>query len=171
MKKLLLALPVLVSLLIFASCQKNDGNGNTQLKVRMTDVPFNAQEVNIDIREVRVNFSNNDTSSWQTLTTNARIYNLLTLQNGRDTIVAASSVPAGTVNQIRFLLGPNNTIKIKDVVYPLTIPSGEESGLKVNVGRALREGTDSLLFDFNADLSIHQTGTASYKLRPVINLK
>jgi hypothetical protein len=168
---ILVAAATAVGLLMCESCQKSDNNGNTQLAVKMTDAPYNAQEVNIDIREVRINYSNKDTSEWTVLPTNTRVYNLLTLQNRRDTVVSSSSVPTGTVNQIRFILGPDNTIKINNVVYPLSISSGEESGLKINVGRALRAGSDSLLLDFDANMSIHQTGTGDYKLKPVINLK
>ena len=57
------------------------------------------------------------------------------------------------------------------MVYPLTIPSGSESGLKVKVGRNLKDGSDEFTVDFDAALSVHQTGQGSYMLKPVLKLK
>lgn len=154
---------------VISGCKKSS-EGNSQLTVNMTDVPFNAQEVNVDVKEVRVNFAK-DTGAWVTLNTNARVYNLLTLQNNRDTVIASSSVSADMVKELRLILGTNNSIKISDVVYPLSVASGDESGLKIKIDKSMNAGLNNLLIDFNADLSIIQTGTGQYKLRPVIMLK
>ena len=137
MKKnyLVLAIALLASMTLIFSCSKDDKNST--LQVRLTDNPVAFQEVNVDIREVRVKF-NDDVSDneWVTLTTNAGIYNLLRLQ-GVDTALATGLLPANTVKQIRFILGPNNTVKDNGVVYPLVIPSGSESGLKIKVNKIL----------------------------------
>jgi hypothetical protein len=159
---------VAATMLIFSACSKNDNVTNTTLKVKMTDAPFDAQEVNVEIKEVRVNFAN-DSLPWTTLPTNARVYNLLTLQNGKDTLLSSGTIPTGTVQQIRFILGTNNTIKIDDIVYPLSVASGDESGLKIN--KRLNAGIDSVLIDFDANLSIIKTGNGQYKLKPVLRLK
>ncbi len=156
--------------LIFSACTKNENTSNTTFKVRMTDAPFNAQEVNVEIKEVRVNFAK-DTLPWTTLQTNARVYNLLTLQNGKDTLLGSATIPTGIVNQIRFILGTKNSIKIDNVVYPLSVASGDESGLKIKVDKKLKAGIDSVLIDFDADLSIIKTGNGQYKLKPVLKLK
>ena len=136
----------------------------------MTDAPFNAQEVNVEIKEVRINYAN-DSLPWTTLQTNARVYNLLTLQNGIDTVLSSGTIPAGTVKQIRFILGTNNTIKIDNVLYPLSVSSGDQSGLKINLDKKLNAGVDSVLIDFDANLSIIKTGNGNYKLKPVLKLK
>src|SRR5690349_10116082 len=100
MKRLTWLLPVafLSSALIIVSCQKDvngNGSGTTTLKVRMTDAPVPADSVNIDIREIRANFSN-DTVDWVSLNTVAGIYDLLGLQNGVDTLLAVGTVPLDT---------------------------------------------------------------------------
>ncbi|HEX8333144.1 MAG TPA: DUF4382 domain-containing protein [Segetibacter sp.] len=164
---ILLSLFILVTVL---ACSKDDSTRGTTFKVKLTDAPFNAQQVNVDIKEVRVNFAN-DTLPWTTLQTNARVYNLLTLQNGVDTLLATSTVPAGTVKQIRFILGTNNTIMIDSVVYPLSVAGGDEGGLKINLDKKLRAGIDSVLIDFDAALSVIKTGNGKYKLKPVLKLK
>jgi hypothetical protein len=150
--------------------EDNGSTSGTNFKVKLTDAPYNAQQVNVDIKEVRVNYKN-DTLPWTTLQTNARVYNLLTLQNGRDTLLSTATLPGGTINQIRFILGTNNTIMIDSVLYPLTIASGDEVGLKININKKLKAGLDSVLIDFDADKSIIKTGNGQYRLKPVLKLK
>lgn len=169
-------LPVFLSVMtLFIACQKENSdqagaNNTTELRINLTDNPFNASEVNVDIREVRVNFSN-DSSGWISLNTQAGVYNLLGLQNGIDTLLASGPVPQDVLKEIRFVLGSNNSIKIDSTVYPLTIPSGSESGLKIKVSKMLNAGIDSLLIDFDAALSVIQTGNGDYKLKPVLKIK
>lgn len=166
---LIAAFPLLLSFMVFIACNKTN-EGSSQLNIRMTDAPFDAQEVNVDIKEVRVNFEK-DSLGWVSLNTNAKIYNLLRLQNGVDTLLATASVPKGIVKEIRLILGTNNTIKIKDVVYPLSVASADESGLKIKVSKKLSASLETVLIDFDADLSIIKTGNDTYKLKPIIKLK
>lgn len=175
-KRLLFSAAVITTLLFYA-CSKdtsssfdNSGSGTTRLKVNMTDAPVNADSVNVDIRQVRVNFSN-DTVGWVDISTHAGVYNLLGLQNGLDTLLAVGTVPTDTLQQIRLVLGTNNSIVVSGVNYPLTIPSGAESGLKIIVNRRLNANLDSLLIDFDAALSIHATGNGGYMLRPVLRVR
>lgn len=162
-------LALLVMLII--ACQKNNNGDNiTNLKIRLTDNPFNATEVNVDIREVRINLRD-DSTGWTNLNTNAGIYNLLELQNGVDTLLATGTVPTGTLKEVRFILGGDNSIKINNIIYPLTIPSGSESGLKIKLSKNLNASIDSLLIDFDAALSILRTGNGDYKLKPVLKIK
>lgn len=167
---------VAASLLAFtaisSSCSKDSTSTSSTLQVRLTDNPATYQEVNIDLREVRVKFSDDSTQAdWVILPTNARIYNLLNFQGGIDTLLATVTVPTGVVKQLRFILGPNNTIKDNGVVYPLTIPSGAESGLKIKLSKELRAPLETLVIDFDAALSIRNEGPGDYKLRPVLKIK
>lgn len=158
-------LPVLC-LSIF-SCKKE--NSTSQLNVRMTDAPAVYDQVNVDVREIRVNMRD-DSTGWVTLSTNARVYDLLSLKNGVDTLIASGTVQTGSVKEIRFVLGTNNSIVVAGVTYPLVIPSGEESGLKLKVDKKISASVETLLVDFNADLSVRfETGT--YKLSPVLSIK
>lgn len=152
----------------FSSCQKE--NANQTFKVMLTDAPFDAQEVNVDIREVVVNYAK-DSTDWVPLTANAGIYNLLALQNGVQTLLATGNNPGGTIKELRLILGSGNTIKIDNQTYPLTIPSGSESGLKIKVNKKLATSLDKLVVDFDAGLSIIKTGNNEYKLKPVLKLK
>jgi Domain of unknown function (DUF4382) len=168
LRKLTSILGLACIVLIQLSCKKE--NGTTNLKIRLTDNPYNASEVNVDIREIRVNFREDD-KGWVNLDTYPGVYNLLGLQNGIDTLIAQGIVPAETLREIRFVLGDSNSITIDNINYPLTIPSGSESGLKIKVNKQLNATIDSLLIDFDAALSILQTGTGEYKLNPVLKIK
>lgn len=137
MKNGFLAITVLLatSTCLFVACSKSNNSGSTNLTIRLTDAPFDAQEVNIDIREVRVNFRD-DSTGFVPLITKAGIYNLLTLQNGKDTALATGAVETGNLKEVRFILGSNNSIKIN---------------------KNLNRSFDNLLLDFDADASIYQT--------------
>ncbi|HZF99878.1 MAG TPA: DUF4382 domain-containing protein, partial [Chitinophagales bacterium] len=64
----------------------------------------------------------------------------------------------------------NNTIMVDSVIYPLEVPSGYTSGLKINVHQVITGGTSyTLLLDFDAGHSIVETGNGEYKLKPVIH--
>jgi hypothetical protein len=93
------------------------------------------------------------------------------LQNGVDTLIGTGTFPEGTVKEIRLILGTENTIMVDSTSYPLTIPSGAESGLKIKINKKLDQETETLLVDFDAALSVKQEGTGNYKLRPVLKLK
>jgi hypothetical protein len=173
MKKIALSLSMLALFVavVFIACSKDDSGKNTTVKVRLTDNPVNAEEVNVDILQVSVKFSDDSVHGWADLNTYAGVYDLLGLQNGVDTLLAIGTIPTNVVKEIRFVLGTNNSIKVAGVTYPLTIPSGSESGLKIKINKKLNGTLDSLLIDFDAALSIHQTGTGAYQLKPVLKLK
>ena len=173
----LIAILAIILSLGFAACEKND-SGTSNLKVRLTDAPVELDSVFVEILEVKVKMgtdsSAEDTSSvkgWVNLKTNQGIYNLLRLQNGVDTLLAAGDLPTGYVKEIRFVLGTNNrVVDSLGVSYPLTIPSGGQSGLKIKVNKNLRASIETLVIDFDTDLSIKKE-VSGYKLRPVLKVK
>lgn len=175
MRKRLIPLIILaVSVAGFESCKKNDDAQTASLQIRLTDAPTALQEVNVDIQSVRVKFrddENDSTKNWVDFTTRAGVYNLLNFQNGVDTLLANGTLPERQVKEIRLILGANNTVKNNGVVYPLIIPSGSESGLKIKFSKALGADLNTLIVDFDAAQSVSQNGTGSYSLRPVLRIK
>ena len=115
-KLLLLSFFLGTGIITFLSCSKDNNSGTSNLQVRLTDAPVAYDKVNVDIREVRVNFKD-DSTGWVPLATNAKIYNLLGLQNGVDTLLATGTVQKGTLKEIRLILGPNNTVVVGGVTY------------------------------------------------------
>ncbi len=176
MKKIqlpLIAAIVTIGFVVFACQKESNETGGTTLQLRMTDAPVAYDAVNVDIEQVRVKFRNgaDSTDGWMIMDTYAGIYDLLGLTNGVDTLLATALIPTSEVKEIRFILGDDNTIEVAGIEYPLTIPSGSESGLKIKVNKKLNGTLDSLLIDFDAALSIHQTGGGDYHLKPVLKIK
>jgi Domain of unknown function (DUF4382) len=165
-KQVSLVLIASASILLFA-CKKDATNST--LHIRMTDAPVALEEVNIDLMQVNVKFST-DTTAWVALQTTPGIYNLLGLQNGVDTLIAQGTFPSNVVKEVRLVLGDRNSIRSDGQTYPLTIPSGSESGLKIKVNKQLQANLETLLIDFDAALSIKQE-TEGYKLCPVLRIK
>lgn len=64
----------------------------------------------------------------------------------------------------------NNSVEVGGVNYPLTVPSGAESGLKIKLNKSVNMPQETVVIDFDALLSIKQEN-GSYKLRPVIVVK
>lgn len=158
----------------FISCKKSNDADEATLQIRMTDAPTALEEVNVDIRTVMVKYrddANDSTLNWVTLNTQSGIYNLLSLQNGIDTLLATGIIPERQIKEIRLILGPNNTVKNNGTVFPLTIPSGGESGLKIKFSKKLDQSINILLIDFDAAMSVSQNGSGSYLLKPVIRIK
>jgi hypothetical protein len=159
---------VFVITLMIVSCKKDADQ--TTLRIRLTDGPGDFQQVNVDIREIRVKTSN-DTAQWILLQTNAGIYNLLDFQNGIDTLIASGPVPVVTLKEVRFVLGPDNSVMVDSIIYPLTTPSAQESGLKVKIDKNLGLDINTFVLDFDAAESVKKQGNGVYKLHPVIKLK
>ena len=159
---------VLAAALIFSACDKE--KDKVQVDIRMTDGPGDFQQVNIDLKEIRLKFAN-DTASWVTLNTNAGVYNLLDFQNGIDTLIATGQVVPEVLKEVRFVLGPNSTVMQDSIIYDLQTPSAESSGLKVKIDKDLLVDINTFVLDFDAALSIKQTGNGQFKLDPVIKLK
>ncbi len=139
-----------------------------QLKVRLTDNPYPAQEVNVEIKEVRVNYGN--VNEWIVLSEGSKVYNLLDYTNGIETVIGKGIVPGNDVKEIRFVLGENNTIKVGNKIYPLLIDSEAGDRLRVWIGNRL-DGKESVLIDFDAAESVHKMGPGKYLLKPVLKLK
>lgn len=146
----------------------SEDNQTAKLEVRLTDAPGDYEEVNIDIQSVEINSSEGN-SGWTTLDVESGVYNILELTNGLDTLLATAELPAGRISQIRLILGDNNSVKVNGETKPLSTPSAQQSGLKLNLQADLTEGiTYTITLDFDAARSIVRRGNGTYSLKPVI---
>ncbi|PQJ08765.1 hypothetical protein CJD36_022460 [Flavipsychrobacter stenotrophus] len=161
---------VLSSFVALYSCKKDNNNsGDTsQVSMHLTDAPSSIYDhVYIDIQQVEVTMSG---SSAVTLTPiRPGVYDILHFRNGLDTLLMRASIPAGTVSQIRLILGTNNSVVVAGTSYPLSTPSAQESGVKLNLNQTFAaNGSYDVWIDFDAAKSINLTGSNTYKLKPVI---
>jgi len=154
-----------LAVLLIPACNKDDNN-QAHLSVRMTDAPANFDAVMVDIQGVEVI---GDGGTVVVLNANKGIYNLLDFSNGLDTLIASGDLDAGTISQIRLILGDNNTVLVDGVVHHLNTPSAEQSGLKLQIHQTFVAGVSyTILLDFDANQSIVKQGNGEFQLKPVI---
>src|SRR4051812_17258581 len=113
------SLLILTSSIIF-SCHKKETPVMqpaipTPYVVRLTDAPGPYTAVNVDIQGVEV--TSNGSASMLNITPG--IYNLLNFANGADTLIATGNLFAEKVEQIRLILGPNNSVATGGTTFPL----------------------------------------------------
>ncbi len=162
----------------FVSCGNDDSSspaqGNSQISVKLMDAPGDFEHVYIDVVDVmvKVNDASDDESSWQSLNAiNTGIYDLLELTGGVNVLLVDDfEVLSGTLNQIRLVLGENNSVVIDGETFPLNTPSAQQSGLKIQVNTTLLPNIAyTFLLDFDVDESIVLAGNSgNINLKPVI---
>lgn len=181
----LLAIAIALASLSGCSSNPSSGPGFGTMNVRMTDAPGDFEHVNLVVTEVSAHLADRtdenaaaaDSDSaeahggWIVLSNTAATYDLLALQNGVFVTIGVGRVPAGHYTQIRLKLGDGSSVVVNGTSYPLTVPSGMQSGLKL-VGSfdVPVNGLEEVALDFDAARSIFQDGTGAYHLKPTIKV-
>lgn len=173
------SLYLLVIAMVFSSCEPGtDINGSPEgmgtLEVLLHDAPGDYKEVNIFVERVEVNNTESN-GGWIEVATPEVSVDLLELTNGNMQLLGSEDLEPGTYEQIRLILNnEKNNLVVGDQVHDLFVPSGEQTGVKINVNAEIEEGiTYSLLLDFDVARSIVERGNEKsgirYLLKPVIN--
>jgi Domain of unknown function (DUF4382)/Carboxypeptidase regulatory-like domain len=150
-----------------AGCGSAGGTSSTTgtMGIRMADAPLDADHVNVTIASV----SASGPGGWHTLRSTPATIDLKTLVVN-DMDLGSAQLPAGHYNQIRLVVTKAEVVK-GSTTYPVTIPSGMQTGIKLNVNADVPpNAVTQILLDFNAARSIHATppGSTNYSLQPVI---
>jgi len=133
----------------------------TPFELYLTDCPFEAEEVNVEITGVILEDQNGEREA---LITNAGIFNLLNFTNGLDTLLAYGSLSIDNIKNIYIELGTQNTIVVDGETFPLQLIQDNIVKIKVDLERI-----DQLEFlvDFFACTSIIENANGFF-LKPVI---
>jgi hypothetical protein len=143
--------------------------GTGSLRIALTDAPGDYDEVNVEVIGVEVHRSG-EAGGWMAVDVDTTAVDLLTLTDGQSVVLADSVLPTGAYTQIRLVLGEGNTVVVDGETHELVVPSGGETGLKLNHPFSIEPETlYALTLDFDADRSVHATNDG-YKLRPVIRV-
>lgn len=170
---------------VAAACSGNStGSSDTtgSVVVRVTDAPSDDFEsATIFVSQVALIPSGGSASAAVVSNTKAS-FDLLTLQNGVTAQMAAGAVATGNYSQVRLLvdsarvvLKSGHTFADGSTTAVLHVPSGSESGLKVNFGSpvSVTTGQTVLVVDFNLASSFVFQGPSSHPnsvtLKPVIH--
>ncbi len=118
-------------------------------------------------------------SGWIVINTEEQGFDLLELQDGNFDLLAQAELATGKYTQIRLKItdavdesgNPKTYVAVDNETYPLTVPSGTKSGLKLTKPFTIEpEGETVLYLDFDASKSVKQTGSGKYKLQPTIKV-
>ncbi|MES2556498.1 MAG: DUF4382 domain-containing protein [Bacteroidota bacterium] len=162
-------IPFFLLLLLVFSCKKEEDEPQEygSYMLRLTDSPGEYDHVYVDIQDVSVNVSG---QGWIDIGPQVPgIYDLLSYNNGIDTLLSSATLPEGTITQIRLILGSNNSIVVNGISHNLQVPAAQQSGIKLNVHTTISASLDVIEWiDFDAGKSIVEQGNNVYKLVPVL---
>lgn len=171
--KTIFASMLFISVILIGGCSDDStgpAHGNGLIKVYMVDSPASFDSVIVFIQRIEVHRSGDDsTSGWIVVDNTLHSFDLMQLRNGTSVMIGDSVLPAGSYTQIRLILAQGNYVIDNSVKYDLTIPSGMQTGIKINHNFTIQSNSlYELMIDFNVDLSIHITGNNKYILNPVL---
>ena len=161
-------------------CDSGSTAGTGKLTLRITDAPVDgAEHVYVAFAGVEIKAGNEIID----ITYDApRQIDLLALTGGvAETIVDGYTLPAGQVQWVRLKVVSTDATESSDptddtyivvngVSHPLTIPSGDQNGLKLNRPITIPDGgVATFTIDFDLRKSVHQDSNG-YKLRPTLRL-
>jgi len=179
---------IVASLLFFGCSGGGDGgsSSNGTLKVAITDKPSdNYAAVVVSVKEIRVvpagmeNAADNAPGLPVVASFSpAKVIDVMQL-NFVQMALGEVLLPAGNYNQIRLILEPNpngqgqaplNYLTLKTdpaTKIPLTTPSAQQSGLKINGPITVKQGIiTAVMIDFDPNTAIVARGNGAYNLKP-----
>lgn len=180
---------IAVSMLLgLAACGGGDEPENGRVSLAVTDAPVDdASSVVVQFSGVAFKRAGTAAEVVQNLTPSPRQLDLLQYQQGRAALLLDGvTLPAGDYEWVRLIV--DNESGVRDSYIELTsgeecelrVPSGAESGLKLNRGFTLpADGSIALTIDFDLRQSIHapagQQGAAAdctrgYLMRPTLRI-
>ena len=183
LKKINLFILTLI-LISFYSCSNSETDANKmegiapRISVRLVDAPGDFKAVNVEVVDVMIKMDDDSDGEggWMSLDVQNATVNLLDFTGGiSQVLVDRFPIPAGTLSQMRLVLGDGNTIVIEnnseeDIEYDLKTPSAQQSGLKLKVNAVIEEGfTYDFILDFDVEKSIVIAGNSgNIILKPVL---
>ena len=192
---------LLGTILAIAGCGSDGGggsNGTGTLSLQITDGPvdtaehvyvqFSGLELHAaDGQHTTLYYCQDPADATKTVVSDAacttppasKRFDLLALTGGEaDFLLQDFTLPSGHYNWIRLkvdTVGEDDSCidvdTMSDMCHELTIPSGDQTGLKLNRGFNVPSGgSATFTIDFDLRKSVHVTGTGDYMLRPTLRL-
>lgn len=142
--------------------------GEATLRMWLTDKTAAYDAVNITFTEISAHID----SQWIVLNDQTQTVNLLDWNNGKTLLLGQADIEAGTYTQIRLKIAAAEVVW-NGQSYPMDVPSGAQSGLKLLTKFEIAAGsTYDIVLDFDAERSVVTTGPPQnpkgFKLKPTI---
>ena len=143
------------------------GTGTFKIEVFDSPPPDSVENIFITLKEVSVHKAG---GGWDTLSQPEVTLDFLELINGVTASLVDEPLESGDYTQMRLVVADSNTVVINGESYPLKIPSGEQTGIKLNLNfTVLDDEIIEVMVDFDASKSITWT-PGNYKLSPVFKV-
>lgn len=188
--------PIIILGTLLTACGSGGGsdNGYGSLTLKVTDAPVDmADHVYVQFHGLEIQGTGMHTTLYYcedpgdatktivspdacTTPSAPKQIDLMTLTGGQaDFLLDGYKLPAGHYSWIRLMVDTAGTLDSYIVVsggnYELTIPSGSETGLKLNRGFTVPAGgTADFTIDFDLRKSVHMAGMGDYLLRPTLRM-
>jgi hypothetical protein len=190
--KVQLIISILFILFLLIGCSDNVNEKNT-VSLRVIDSSSDlAKELIIDTEDytsinvtiIRIELTGEDTVIvLDDYTADPLTINLMDLGSAGNLLVDGAELPLGTYNKVRMILdapeeqnqapvNPNSFLTLEGdaTEYPIFVPSGAQTGLKINLTPSIElvDGSSfEIVFDFNSENTINKTGQNDrYIIRP-----
>jgi len=164
-----------LALLAIPACNTGGLQSTTQsgrLNVYLTDAPLgDVASATVTISKVYLIGGSEESGHRFTVTDTTAEYDLLTLQNGVTALLGSASIPAGDYTQLRLVVDQATITLVPGVTFldgsssqALKVPSGAQSGIKVNFAGPLHiePGATNLVVDFDVSQSFVFRGDPSH---------
>ena len=171
-------------MLVLTACDSTDSSSNGLLSVSVTDAPVDeADNVFVEFNGMEIKPANGDpitfdfTERCTNDPTSCQIDLLLLTGGASELILDGETVPSGQYSWLRLMVNAEQNVRDSYIVvngkeYELRVPSGAESGLKLNRGFVVPAGGEaSFTIDFDLRKSVHDpVGASDYILRPSLRM-
>jgi len=162
---------LLVILALIVGCSKEPTKEETtrygRIKVEAFDTPppLGLERIDLTITEVSIHKSG---EGWITVDQPNITHDFLKLINGATAVLVDDTLQPGHYTQMRLVVADTNKVVVEGETYPLFVPSGEQTGVKLNLDFTME--VDELIeiyVDFDASKSIKWVpGLGQYRMRP-----
>lgn len=169
-------------------CGGGDGSGMGRVSVSITDAPVDsAEEIWLQVSGIAFKREGSSPERVEDLSPSPRAINLLQFQQGNVAVLLDDvPLPAGRYQWLRLIIDSEPNVRDSFLLVDgqeceLRVPSGAESGLKMNRGFTIPEGGSlALTIDFDLRQSLHAPPgqvsgtpgacTQGYLLRPTLRV-
>lgn len=164
--------------MLLTACGGGDGSGTGKMSVQVTDAPVDSAE-KVVVRFTGLSYKPLNGAAQQVVFDVPKDIDLLALAGGNAApLVSNLVVPAGAYEWMRLNVAAefdsvyDSYIQIAGNQYELWVPSGSESGLKLNGGFVVPQGgLASYTLDFDLRRSVvAPNGQPGYLLKPVLRM-
>lgn len=167
---------LIIGLFLISGCTKQGviTEGKGILEMQITDAPadFNIESAVVTISNVQVHKAdynqedNESDSGWFTVFEESKTFDLIQIKDIKE-FLGSTDLDSGKYTQIRLHVD-SATVKVDGEDYELKIPSEDVKLTKSFNIEA--DKTTTLTLDFDANDSIHRTGSDNYIMRPTIKV-